>query len=182
MAATVDMTGRRPLAGIPRIGTAATSALSTVPVVGAGAHGATARINRPPASKVGAGIAGVVVMPLIGSSTVMSRPGTVTTRIRIPVSFGVGRLGGAATPHKPAPEPAVPQGALPLRPLWARGSPARKWALLTWGKRLSRPGYLARQRPGTWDRRTRAEQGRHAPCRRDAPSTRGTRPTRLRPL
>jgi len=93
MAATVFLTGRRPRAVIPRVGTAASSTLPTVPVVVAGAHGAAARICWPPASKVNAGTAGVVFMPFLGPATAMSRPGTVSTGSRMPVSVGDGRWG-----------------------------------------------------------------------------------------
>jgi len=93
MAATVVLTCRRPCADIPRIGTAAVSALPTVPVVGAGAKDAGARIGRPSATKFGAGTPGVVVLPLIGPATVLSRPRTDITGGRIPVPVGVGRWG-----------------------------------------------------------------------------------------
>ena len=93
MAATVVLTGRRPRAVTPRTGTAADSALLMVPVVVAGCYGAAARNGRPPSSRVGAGTAGVVFMPLIGPATVMSRPETAIKGCCIPVPVGVGRCG-----------------------------------------------------------------------------------------
>jgi len=93
MAAAVVRTGRRPRAVIPRSGIAADSALQTVPVIVAGAFGAAIRIGRPPVPKVGAGTAGVIVMPLNGPATVRSRPGTDITGSRVPVPVGVGRGG-----------------------------------------------------------------------------------------
>jgi len=91
MAATVVVTGRRPRAVIPRIGTAADSALPTVPAVVAGAYGAAVSIGRAPVPKVGAGRAGVVVIPLLSPATVRCRPGPVITGRRITVPVGVGR-------------------------------------------------------------------------------------------
>jgi len=58
MAEIFDLTGSRPRTGIPRIGTAAASALPTVPVVVAGAHSAAARLGRTRASKVGPALPG----------------------------------------------------------------------------------------------------------------------------
>jgi len=68
-----------------------------------------------------------------------------------------------------------------FRPLPARGSSARGSATPARGRRLAQPGHRARRRPWTQDWRTRAAQGRHAPCRRAAASGRGTRPMRPPP-
>ena len=93
MAATVTLTGRRPRAVIPRAGTAAHSALPTVPGVVACASGAATGIGRLPVTKFGTGRAGVVVMPLLGQAAVGRRHGPVMTGRRITVPVGVGRWG-----------------------------------------------------------------------------------------
>jgi len=88
---TVALTGRRPRAVIPRAGTAAYSAVHTVPGVVAGASGAAAGICRPPVTEFGTGRVRVFDMPFLGPATVGRRPGPVITGRQKTAPVGVGR-------------------------------------------------------------------------------------------